>query len=250
MERQKSTLIQILRVLSTCIALISLLWWVMGSSNEPQWLFYPSLFVSLILAFLERGKRQEQRERAKEIFEDIGRSTASYEQAARDREQKKFRLGAYRATIRVFLSEEDFIRLLEQQADRLGSQTPEIQTDGERRRILMKQARFFANAANRVKRSIPNIEFDITRLHDTGEVDVCAWVPPLTWVPSILLAIACCAFEALAFLDKAPLLIHLFLFLFIGIAAAIVPGNIRFWTKSALRDLQRQMAILYAEAQP
>ena len=247
MDRQKAILIRILKILSTCIALIALLWWAMGSSNEPQWLFYPSLLVSLLLAFFDRGKRREQGEREKEVFENIGRTPATYEQAARDREQKKLRLRAFRTTIRVSLSEEAFIRLLEQQADRLGSQTPEIQTDGESRRILMKQARFLANAANRVKRSIPNIEYDITRLHDSGEVDVCAWVSPLTWVPSILLAIACCAFEVLAFLDKAPLLIHLFLFLFIGIAAEIVPGNIRFWTKSALRDLQRQMAILYVE---
>ncbi len=243
MKERKRNLIFWLRALSFCLTIGSLIWWVSADTNEPRWLFYPSLIVTAILSLVDR-QAHYRRERTVAEYENLGRTPASYEQAAKDKEQKRFRLGAYRATIRVSLSEEAFLRQLRHRAKRLGFRDPEIQIEGDSRRILMKQAGLFENAANRAQ---PNMEFDVTRLNDMGEVDVCAWESVSSWIMSAIVAAWGCVGEVVCIIHKVPFWFQLLILLFIGFAFASVPINIRLQAKRALRDLHREETVLLAE---
>lgn len=244
MKKRKKSWISYLKTISWCLTIASQIRWLLPDANaafEPGWLFYASLLVSIILTFVDWRARQRPKRQVAD-YEDLGPTPATYEQVARDREQRKFRLGAYRTTIRESLSEEAFVRQLRHQAERLGFQPPEIQADGDSRRVLIRSRRLLDNPVNH---AVVNMEFDITRLNDTGEVDVCAWEPSSTWILCAVVAASGFAGEVICIIHKVPFWFQLLIILVIGYAFAAVPINTRITAKRALRDLHLEQALLF-----
>lgn len=73
MKELKRNLIFWLRALSYCLTIGSLIWWVSADTNEPRWLFYPSLIVTAILSLVDKQARYRQ-ERTVAEYENLGRN--------------------------------------------------------------------------------------------------------------------------------------------------------------------------------
>lgn len=237
MKRTKKNLLRLSEYLSAAMTLSTLIWWILAEDpTQPRWLFFLSLAAGIFVAILDIPNvltRRKLRSQGARVYEDLGRTPATYEQEARDREQKRFRLGAYRTTIRISLLEEQFIRHLWHRAGWLGYQLPEILTGEDGRRVLLKPYGIFES---RVNRSGPNIEFDFSRLDATGEVDICAWEPPFTWILTGVAVAWGVALDVVC-LVHGEYLFQFFMLFFIAVVIANTLHETRRQTRHVLKDL-------------
>lgn len=234
MKRDK--LISWLRVLSVCLSAVSVIWWAKGGSSEPRWLFFLSVLLPVIVDVVFKRVYHRWEQPAAE-YEDLGRTPATYEQAARDREQKRFRLGAYRTTIRTPLSEQVFLDRVEHNAARAGFRPPEVQAQEDGGPVICLRGLSLVDSIRTRTKNVPRMELDLSQLEDQGKVDICAWAVAAEWIMPLFLCTVILIFEAIVIWEKAPFFVHLLLLVMAALAALMMPLSLRFEGKRALQDL-------------